>query len=158
MLWTDVREDVQSLLLSGMNFKLAMKWVSDSQGGQPLAPRETICRMLAQIVRAGQLDETPWCRFVSDAFFINAEAILERRHVNREPTDPWHPLGRCFIKFQKRKQYMRDTEALQTDLPGASDDETKDPPYELSQAEFDKAVRAEAAAENDESSEDSSAS
>ncbi|OWY99095.1 hypothetical protein PHMEG_00029970 [Phytophthora megakarya] len=67
MLWTDVREDVQHLLLSGMGFKCTMKWVSESQGIHHLAPRESICRMLTQVIHAGQLDETPWCRFCDEA-------------------------------------------------------------------------------------------
>ncbi|OWY96524.1 hypothetical protein PHMEG_00033186 [Phytophthora megakarya] len=33
MLWIDVREDVQYLLLSGMDFKFTMEWVSESQAG-----------------------------------------------------------------------------------------------------------------------------
>ncbi|OWY93544.1 hypothetical protein PHMEG_00037026 [Phytophthora megakarya] len=43
MLWTDVRADVQYQLLSGMDFKCAMKWVSESQGIHHLAPREAEC-------------------------------------------------------------------------------------------------------------------
>ncbi|OWZ02400.1 hypothetical protein PHMEG_00026049, partial [Phytophthora megakarya] len=155
MLWTDVREDVQHLLLSGMDFKSTMKWVSESQGIHHLAPRESICHMLAQVIHAGQLDETPWCRFVPEGFYTSAEGTLRLRQAKREPTPPWHPLGRCFIKVQKRKQSTRETEALQATLPESSDDETQDPSYELSQAELDKAARAEAAAENDESSEGS---
>ncbi|OWZ09211.1 hypothetical protein PHMEG_00018122 [Phytophthora megakarya] len=121
LLWTDVREEVQHLLLSGMDFKFAMKWVSDSQ----------------------------------EAFYISAEGILRLRQANREPTPPWHPSRRCFIKVQKRKQSTRERKALQATLSGSSDDETQDPSYELSQAELDKAARAEAAAENKESSEES---
>ncbi|OWY96794.1 hypothetical protein PHMEG_00032849 [Phytophthora megakarya] len=59
MLWTDVRADVQHLLLSGMDFKCAMKWVSESQGIHHLAPREAVCQMLTQVIHAGQVDETP---------------------------------------------------------------------------------------------------
>ncbi|OWY98589.1 hypothetical protein PHMEG_00030609 [Phytophthora megakarya] len=155
MLWTDVREDVQHLLLSGMDFKCTMKWVSESQGIHHLAPRESICRMVAQVIHAGQLDETPWCRSVPQGFYVSAEGTLRLRQANREPTPPWHPLGRCFIKVQKRKLSTWETEALQAILPESSDDETLDPSYELSQAELDKAARAEAAAKNDESSEES---
>ncbi|OWZ02086.1 hypothetical protein PHMEG_00026415 [Phytophthora megakarya] len=155
MLWTDVREDVQHLLLSGMNFKRAMKWVSESQVIHHLEPREAVCRMLAQVIHAGQLDQTPWCRFVPEGFYTSAEGTLRLRQAKREPTPPWHPLGRCFIKVQKRKQSTRETEALQPKLPGSSDDEIQDPSYELSQAELGKAVRGEAAADNDKSSEDS---
>ncbi|OWZ04504.1 hypothetical protein PHMEG_00023580 [Phytophthora megakarya] len=138
-----------------MDFKCAMKWVSESEGIHHLAPRESIYRMLAQVIYAGQLDEIPWCRFVPDAFYISAEGTLRLRQAKREPTPPWHLLGRCFIKVQKRKQSTRETEALQATLPESSDDETQDPSYELSQAKLDKAARAEAAAENDELSEES---
>ncbi|OWY97455.1 hypothetical protein PHMEG_00032005, partial [Phytophthora megakarya] len=155
MLWTDVREDVQHLLLSGMDFKCAMKWVSESQGIHHFAPREAVCRLLAQVIHAGQLDETPCCRFVPDGFYTSAEGTLRLRQAKREPTPPWHPLGLCYIKVQKRKRSTRETEAVQAKLPESSDDESQDPSYELSQAELDKAARAEAAAENDESSEDS---
>ncbi|OWY98763.1 hypothetical protein PHMEG_00030393 [Phytophthora megakarya] len=155
MLWTEVREDVQHLLLSGMDFKRAMKWVYESQGIHHLAPREAVCRMLAQVIHAGQLDQTPWCRFVPDGFYTSAEGPLRLRQVKREPTPPWHPLGRRFIKVQKRKQSTRETEALQAKLPQSSDDEVQDPSYELSQAELDKAARAEPAADNDKSSEES---
>ncbi|OWZ15321.1 hypothetical protein PHMEG_00011065, partial [Phytophthora megakarya] len=104
MIWTNVREDVQYLLLCGMDFKCAMKWVSESQ-------------------------------------------------ATAHP--PWHPLGRCFIKDQKRKKSSQETEALQVKFPESSDDEAQDPSYELSQAELGKAARAEAAVDNDESSEES---
>ncbi|OWZ15457.1 hypothetical protein PHMEG_00010889 [Phytophthora megakarya] len=90
-----------------------------------------------------------------EAFYISAEGILRLRQANREPTPPWYPMGRCFIKDQKRKQSTRETEALQATLPESSDDATQDPSYELSQTELDMAARAEAAAENDESSDES---
>ncbi|OWZ05171.1 hypothetical protein PHMEG_00022785 [Phytophthora megakarya] len=108
--------------------------------------------MLAQVIHAGQLDETHWCRFVPEGFYTSAEGTLRLRQAKREPTPPWHPLGRCFIKVQKRKQSTRETEALQTKLPASSDDETQDRSYEFS---LDKAARADAAADNDESSEES---
>ncbi|OWZ12786.1 hypothetical protein PHMEG_00013997 [Phytophthora megakarya] len=155
MLWTNLPEDVQHLLLSGMDFKCAMKWVSESQGIHHLAHWESICRILAQVVHAGQLDETPWCRFVPERFYTSAEGTLRLRQAKREPTPPWHPLGRCFIKVQNRKQSTREAEALQAKLPESSDDEVQDPSYELSQAELVKSARAEAAADNDESSEES---
>ncbi|OWY97796.1 hypothetical protein PHMEG_00031585, partial [Phytophthora megakarya] len=155
MLWTDVREDVQHLLLSGMDFKCAMKWVSESQGIHHLAPWEAVCQMLTQVIYAGQLDETPWCRFVPEGFYTSAEGTLRLRQAKREPTPPWYPLGRCYIKVQKRKQSTRETEALQAKLPESSDDEVQDPSYELSRAELDQAARAEAAADNDKSSEES---
>ncbi|OWY98280.1 hypothetical protein PHMEG_00030985 [Phytophthora megakarya] len=155
MLWTDVREDVQHLLLSGMDFKCAMKWVSESQGIHHLAPREAVHQMLTHVIHAGQLDETPWCRFVPEGFYTSAEWTLRLRQAKREPISAWHPLGRCYIKVQKRKQSTRETEALQAKLHESSDDEGQDPFYELSLAELDKAARAEAAADNDESSEES---
>ncbi|OWZ06300.1 hypothetical protein PHMEG_00021465 [Phytophthora megakarya] len=155
MLWTDVREDVQHLLLSGMDFKCAMKWVSESQGFHHLAPRESIRRMLAQVIRAGQLGETPWCHFVPEGFYTSAEGTLRLPQAKREPTPPWHPLGRCFIKVQKHKESTRETEVLQTKLSESSDYEIQDPSYELSQEELDKAARAEAVADNAESSEES---
>ncbi|OWZ03235.1 hypothetical protein PHMEG_00025072 [Phytophthora megakarya] len=92
------------------------------QGIDLLAPREAVCQMLTQVIHAGQLDESPWCRFVPEGFYTSAEETLRLRQAKREPTPPWHPL---------------------------------DPSYELSQAELDKAARAEAAADNDESSEGS---
>ncbi|OWY92854.1 hypothetical protein PHMEG_00037966, partial [Phytophthora megakarya] len=58
-------------------------------------------------------------------------------------------------RVQKRKQSTRETEALQAKLPESLDDEVQDPSYELSRAELDKAARAEAAADNDDSSEES---
>ncbi|OWZ17190.1 hypothetical protein PHMEG_0008898 [Phytophthora megakarya] len=119
-----------------MNFKGTMKWVSESQGIHHLAPRESICRMLAQVIHAGLLGETPWCRFVPDAFYSSAEGTLRLRQAKRYPTSPWHPLGRSFIKVQKQKQSTRETEALQATLPESSDDETQDPSYELSQADW----------------------
>ncbi|OWZ10016.1 hypothetical protein PHMEG_00017200 [Phytophthora megakarya] len=126
-----------------------MKWVSESQGIHHLAPREAVCQMLTH---AGQLDETPWCRFVPEGFYTSAEGTLRLRQAKREPTPPWYPLGRCYLKVQKRKQSTRETEALQAKLPESSVDEVQDPSYELSRAELDKAAQAEAAADNDESS------
>ncbi|OWZ10361.1 hypothetical protein PHMEG_00016798 [Phytophthora megakarya] len=84
-----------------------------------------------------------------------AEGTLRLRHAKREPTPPWRPLGQCYIKVQRRKQSTRETEAIQAKLSESSDDEVQDPSYELSQEELDEAARAEAAADNDESSEDS---
>ncbi|OWZ01881.1 hypothetical protein PHMEG_00026658 [Phytophthora megakarya] len=127
MLWTDVREDVQHLLWSGMNFTSAMRWVSEGQGIHHLVPREAVCRMLAQVIHAGQLDEPPWCCFVPEGFYTSAEGTLRVRHANREPTPPWHPLGRCYIKVQRRKQSTRETEAIQAKLSESSDDEIQDP-------------------------------
>ncbi|OWY99576.1 hypothetical protein PHMEG_00029400, partial [Phytophthora megakarya] len=141
MLWTDVREDVQHILLSGMDFKCAMKCVSESQGIHHLVPREAVCQMLTQVIHAGPRG-------------IQAEGTLRRRQATREPTPPWHPYGRCFIKVQKRKRSTQETEALQAKLPESSNDEAQDPSYKLSRAELDKAARAEAAADNDESSEE----
>ncbi|OWY90817.1 hypothetical protein PHMEG_00040878 [Phytophthora megakarya] len=88
MLWTDVREDVQYLLLSGMDFKCAMKWVSESQGIHHLAPREAVCQIFTQVIHAGQLDETLWCRFVPEGFYTSAEGTLRLRQAKREPTPP----------------------------------------------------------------------
>ncbi|OWY93925.1 hypothetical protein PHMEG_00036495 [Phytophthora megakarya] len=102
-----------------MDFKCAMKWVSESQGIHHLAPREAVCQMLTQVIYAGQLDETPWWRFVPEGFYTSAEGTLRLRQAKREPTPPW------------------------------------DPSYELSRAELDKSARAEAAADNDDSSEES---
>ncbi|OWZ06155.1 hypothetical protein PHMEG_00021628 [Phytophthora megakarya] len=127
--WTDVREDVQHLLLSGTDFKCAMKWVSESQGIHHLAPRETVCQMLTQVIHARQLDETPWCRFAPEVFFTSAEGTLRLRQAKRDQ----HLLGILWV--------------------GSSDDEVQDPSYELSQAGLNKAARAEAAADNDNSSE-----
>ncbi|OWY96162.1 LOW QUALITY PROTEIN: hypothetical protein PHMEG_00033644 [Phytophthora megakarya] len=135
-----------------------MRWIFEGQGIHHLVPREAVCRMLAQVIHADQLDETPWCRFVPDGFFLRdftLEGTLRLRHAKRESTPPWHPLGRCYIKVQRRKQSTRETEAIQSKLPESSDDEVQDPSYELSQEELDEAARSEAAADNDESSEDS---
>ncbi|OWZ15924.1 hypothetical protein PHMEG_00010347 [Phytophthora megakarya] len=50
-------------------------------------------------------------KWVSEkAFYTSVEEILRLREVNREPTSPWHPLGRRFIMVQKRKQSTRETE------------------------------------------------
>ncbi|OWY98650.1 hypothetical protein PHMEG_00030534 [Phytophthora megakarya] len=65
--------------------------------------------------------------------------------VYARPSENQRPLGILWVE----------TEALQAKLPEPSDDEVQDPSYELSQAELNKAARAEAAADNDESSEES---
>ncbi|OWY98513.1 hypothetical protein PHMEG_00030708 [Phytophthora megakarya] len=53
----------------------------------------------------------------------NGDSSSGGRQAKREPTPPWYPLGRCYLKVQKRKQSTQETEALQAKLPASSDDE-----------------------------------
>ncbi|OWZ04582.1 hypothetical protein PHMEG_00023490, partial [Phytophthora megakarya] len=126
--------------------------ISDNQGIHHLASRETTCPTLVQVIHAGQLDETSWCCFVPEAFYISAEAFLERRQVNREPT---HLVSSGSLLHQGLEAETVNARHARSPsyASASSDDEIQDPSYEISQAELDKAERAETAAENDESSE-----
>ncbi|OWY96410.1 hypothetical protein PHMEG_00033328, partial [Phytophthora megakarya] len=123
MLWTDVRADVQHLLLSGMDFKCAMKWVSENQGIHHLAPREAVCQMLTQVIYAGQLDETPWCRFVQKRKQSTQETEALQAKLpessDDEVQDPSYELSRAELDKAAQAEAAADNDESSAESDGA---------------------------------------
>ncbi|KAE9134082.1 hypothetical protein PF010_g2579 [Phytophthora fragariae] len=75
--WEDLRPDVQWAMRTGLGYDEAVEIMLADAAQHALFHRDSLCDMLATMMDRHKLDDTLWARYVTTAYYVMAEVLLE---------------------------------------------------------------------------------
>ncbi|OWZ11524.1 hypothetical protein PHMEG_00015442 [Phytophthora megakarya] len=128
LLWDDLRQDVRSLMLTGLTYEEALKLLRGDEPIHHLLPGYMVQLMLAQMMDWGTLDFTSWSKYVPESNYLDAERIWI---VDGRGLEKWPSLDKCYRKLQKLKDVAAEVEMINGAFSESSDDEIQVPSFSL---------------------------
>ncbi|POM67532.1 Hypothetical protein PHPALM_16451 [Phytophthora palmivora] len=75
----EVRPDVRQAILAGLKYDTAMDWIGSDRAAHGHFRQPQLVKMLVSMMYWRRLDQTPWSKYVPEAYYEMADERLDRR-------------------------------------------------------------------------------